>query len=189
MKFCTVVIDCSACILWALFLLVFPLKWMIAFFLAALIHEVFHYIAINLLGKRVKKIQIGFGGIKIDIPNMTYGEECLCALAGPVGGFLLLSMCRIYPELAVWGMFQSIYNLLPVYPLDGGRAVRCIALILFPRYADIVCLCIEMVTIIGIILVCIVLRMGFLSVLIGCFLTGKILYGKRPCKQSILGVQ
>ena len=120
---------------------------------------------------------------------MTYGEECLCALAGPVGGFLLLSMCRIYPELAVWGMFQSIYNLLPVYPLDGGRAVRCIALILFPRYADIVCLCIEMVTIIGIILVCIVLRMGFLSVLIGCFLTGKILYGKRPCKQSILGVQ
>ena len=52
-------------------------------------------------------------------------QEALSALAGPAGSFLMLLLCRVFPEAALWGTVQGLFNLLPVYPLDGGRVLRC----------------------------------------------------------------
>lgn len=51
------------------------------------------------------------------------GREVLCALAGPLGGFLLLFLLHSAPRIALCAFVQSVCNLIPVYPLDGGRAL------------------------------------------------------------------
>ena len=66
---------------------------------------------------------------------MEKGTELFCALAGPVGGLSLLLLSRWFPYIAVCGFLQAAYNLLPLFPLDGGRAVIC----LLQMFGDLRC--------------------------------------------------
>ena len=64
-------------------------------------------------------------------------EETMTEETGPCAGFLLLFWVRLVPWLAFWGLMQGLYNLLPVYPMDGGRALRCALLSRWtPEQAD-----------------------------------------------------
>ena len=53
-----------------------------------------------------------------------FRRELLAVLAGPAGSLLLLSLYRVLPRVAVCAAVQGFYNLLPIEPLDGGRALR-----------------------------------------------------------------
>lgn len=108
-------------------MLAVPLRWLIGWLLAVLTHEICHCIALLLFQIRVLRLYIGILGIQIETEPMRVYEELICALAGPLGGGLLV-LCNYFPEAAICACFLNVYNLLPIYPLDGGRVAACIHL-------------------------------------------------------------
>lgn len=115
----------------SLLLLLVPLRWLFAAAVGAAIHELFHIAAIRLMGLRIHSVRIGISGAKIHTQPMTEIQELLCALAGPLGGLSLLLFSRWIPIICLCSAFQSLYNLLPIYPADGGRILRCGARLMF----------------------------------------------------------
>ena len=108
----------------ALMLLLFPLRFLVGVLLAALIHELGHLLALKLARGRVLSIRLRSFGARIEAAPMSPGRAALCALAGPAAGALTIFAYKTFPELALAGLVQTVFNLLPVYPLDGGRALR-----------------------------------------------------------------
>lgn len=108
----------------ALMLLLFPVRFLVGVLLAALIHELGHLLALKIAGGRVLSIRLRSFGAKIEAAPMSPGRTALCALAGPAAGALTIFAYKTFPELALAGLVQTVFNLLPVYPLDGGRALR-----------------------------------------------------------------
>ncbi len=111
-------------IILALALLTLPLQWIFSWIIASAFHELCHYWALRLCSCRVLRVQIDLNGTTMETDLLSSSKEILCALAGPLGGFLLLLIARWCPRIAVCGCFQSMYNLIPIFPLDGGRTVR-----------------------------------------------------------------
>lgn len=117
----------------ALLMLVLPLRWVWAALLAAAIHELWHIAAIKLCRVELVQVTIGAVGAKLHTGSMTRKQELLCALAGPVGALTMLLASRWLPATAFCCAVQSACNLLPLYPADGGRAVRCLLLLFLPE--------------------------------------------------------
>ena len=107
-----------------LMVMLFPMRFLVGVLLAAVVHELGHLIAIRLTGGRVRGIWLHAGGARIETAPMEPGQAILCALAGPAAGALVLFAWKWFPELAVAGLVQTIFNLIPVYPLDGGQVAR-----------------------------------------------------------------
>lgn len=119
-------LDDRVWLLWAIWILLLPAKWLLGAVMAACVHEMGHILAVLLLGGIVRRIDIGPLGAKIHAEGIEGGREALCALAGPAGSFLCLLLIRKFPVLGLCALVQGIFNLLPVYPLDGGRALSCL---------------------------------------------------------------
>lgn len=157
---------------------------------AAAFHECCHYIMLKFMGVSVFGITIGVDGAVIDTGPMTSHQELVCSLAGPAGSFLLLLAARWFPMLSLCAGIQGLYNLIPVMPFDGGRALRCILEICCPQVSDSVmkavriaiCCLIPAVGILG-------MQYGILSVLVSFVLLRKMLPRKRPCKEGLKRVQ
>lgn len=108
----------------AMCLLLLPIQWLLAVVFAAAFHEACHLAAIYALTGKSAFLRLNPYGAKIDLPYMSRGKEAVCALAGPVGSLLLLLLVRWMPRVALCAVMQSAVNLLPIYPLDGGRALQ-----------------------------------------------------------------
>ena len=133
-------ISGGACLLLALMLLFLPLQWVAAALLAAAVHEAGHLAAIFLLGGHVHGVEIGMRGALIRVGEMGRGAELACALAGPLAGASMLLFAGTAPRLALCALIHTAYNLLPMYPLDGGRVLACAAALLWqPLMAQRVC--------------------------------------------------
>lgn len=184
----------GACMTAALLLLLLPLKWLVAAFFAACFHELCHYAALRLCRMRPQKLVIGANGASMEIGALSYGKELFCALAGPLGSILLLLVGRLFPRIALCGAFHGLYNLLPLYPLDGGRALHCGAkLLLPPNTAHQVCAAVETICLGAICLIgiygTVCLHLGLLPL---CFALLLLIKGKKvkfPCKAGLLRVQ
>ena len=102
-----------------LMILLFPLRFLVGELLAGLVHEVGHLLALLLTGGGVQRILLRPGGVRIETDPMGPGQRALCAFAGPMAGFLTVLAWRRFPELAAAGVVQTLFNLLPIPPLDG----------------------------------------------------------------------
>lgn len=166
----------------AVLLLALPLRWVIAFLLCAATHELFHLLVASVLGVQIGQIEIAPGGARIHAQPVTHFQELLCALAGPVGGLLPITLLRIFPEAALWAVLLTVYNMLPIYPSDGGRVLRSTLYMLFPtQFACRLGNAVEWAVRIGMILLGIyaafVLRLGSMALII-CLLPA--IRGKIP---------
>lgn len=108
----------------AILLLILPVKWLIAWLIAVCFHEACHYLAVKLCGGESYHLRVGFGGAVISCSELTNKKHLFSLLAGPLGGLLLVFFGRWFPRVALCSWALSVYNLLPLLPLDGGQALR-----------------------------------------------------------------
>lgn len=132
-KWPEVSISGRAYVMMALWLLLMPVQWVAAAVTAAAIHELGHMLAIWACGGRIWAVRVDAFGARIETGQLLGREELICALAGPGAGMLVCLFWRWVPRLAVCALMQSVFNLLPVYPMDGGRALRSAANLLSGR--------------------------------------------------------
>lgn len=119
-----ITINSSTYLYLAIMLLILPVKWLLAWLIAMCFHELFHYLAIRLCGGESYHMCISFGGAVISCSELTNGKYLIALLSGPLGGLLLMFLGRLFPRLALCSWVLSLYNLLPLLPLDGGQALR-----------------------------------------------------------------
>ena len=117
-------VEGGAWIVLGLAVLLLPLRVLLGIILAAAVHELGHLAAMYFLGVPVLGMNLHPGGARIEAGPMEPGEEIICALAGPVAGAVTIFAWKWFPELAVAGLVQTVFNLIPIYPLDGGRVAR-----------------------------------------------------------------
>lgn len=142
-----IIITPAFCVISTILLFILPLQWSISWLISSAVHELGHTAAIWLCGVRVYSVKIDIGGAMIETEPMSTKTEMLTSAAGPLAGALILLFYRLWPVVAVCAMIQTVYNLLPVFPLDGGRILRCAALLLFPTQAEVVARIMERIVI------------------------------------------
>src|SRR5438270_9511801 len=118
---------------------VFGWPFAVGFVVLLLVHEMGHVIALRREGiKASAPMFIPFLGAVISARSL--GENALAearvGLAGPILGSIGSAACilvwhatgnDLWRALAFTGFFLNLFNLLPVVPLDGGRAMAAMA--------------------------------------------------------------
>lgn len=118
---------------------IIALLWLPVIFIGILVHELGHALAIRKLGYGSSRILLwGMGGLCINGRRYNPRDGLKIVLAGPAAGALLgLPLFVVWLlgiDLGVIGnslVYQwvfvnigwSIFNVLPIFPLDGGRAL------------------------------------------------------------------
>lgn len=102
-------------------------------FIFILIHELGHVFAGIFLGLKINKININLIGLSIEFEN--YGEErkinkIIIDSMGPCINAIILVFALIVKleEIAYINLMIILINMLPIYPLDGGRILKTVLL-------------------------------------------------------------
>ncbi|MCL4466076.1 MAG: site-2 protease family protein [Chloroflexi bacterium] len=154
-------------------------------FVSVLIHELSHSLVAQSMGIRVRSIVLFiFGGVSsIEGEPRTARDEILVAIAGPLAsivlgvtfGALLLGLSGVSPELsalltylALTNLLLAAFNLIPGFPLDGGRVFRGLAWLATGSYARAT----NIATILGQAVAYIFIFGGLFMAFTGAFLSG-----------------
>lgn len=102
------------------------------FFISIFIHEISHIIIGKILKCRVSQIRIlpvGFFVEFEDFYNKSFFKKVFILLAGPFCNFLVSFMFKRFDfvwakEIYLINLTLGIFNLLPIYPLDGENMLE-----------------------------------------------------------------
>ena len=133
--------------------LAMALAAMLCFFASLLLHELAHSVVARRLGTPIKGITLFvFGGVaEMEAEPTSATAEFWIALAGPAmslvlsfGFWMLAQLSTLYSDtavltevlayLAIINLILALFNLVPAFPLDGGRVLRAV---LWHRSGDI----------------------------------------------------
>lgn len=150
-------------------MLLLPLRWVLAWIMAVAVHEFGHYLTLKLCRVPVYAIEIAPTGVKMATGELRGREALLCALAGPIFGFSLTLFAKFIPCTAFCGFLQGMFNLLPIYPLDGGRALRAVLQKLCPN-PGIIETGIAVIFAVGLVIFGIYVKIGIIPLIIFLFI-------------------
>jgi stage IV sporulation protein FB len=120
------------------------LIWIACVFVSILIHELGHVVAGQWFGSRGNIVLYSMGGLAIGSSDLDRRwQRIAVSAAGPAAGFLLLGLIwgavylsgvrlqdvspmaeRAYVYMIAINLFWGLVNLLPIWPLDGGKISR-----------------------------------------------------------------
>lgn len=118
---------------------------MLAFFLGLILHELAHSLVARRFGLGIGGITLFiFGGVaELDEEPASPVSEFWIAVAGPAMSFALAGLAwltyralqgaevsapmqAVFEYLAIINLILAVFNLLPAFPLDGGRVLRAL---------------------------------------------------------------
>lgn len=117
-----------------------PVSWVIAIFTSVLIHELAHAYVANRRGWQVYGIRVDLftGSAAVDT-NIPERDAIPVVAAGPLSNLLLAIFCiplylvfsdtnpifiHFLNDLFFVNLIMFIFNILPIYPMDGGRLLK-----------------------------------------------------------------
>lgn len=104
-----------------------PAGTFLPFLCAVTLHEAGHLLALRCMGAQVHKISFQLTGAIIRTQPLRYPQELWAAAAGPAVNLLCtLVFLHKSPAFALVNLLLLFFNLLPLYPLDGGRILRAL---------------------------------------------------------------
>lgn len=130
------------------------LSLIVLFFVCVILHELGHSLTARRYGVRVPRILLlPIGGMaEFDRIPRKPGEELMITVAGPAVNFALVVLLlplvwsglihnETFPEYSIANLIEQlwlanlamgIFNLLPVFPMDGGRILRALLAMKMP---------------------------------------------------------
>lgn len=132
-----------------LFLLTSQFEIYIVIMIFAIIHELGHLIAGLILGFKVEEIKLTPMGVRLQFKveseeynkkvkrgNMLNVKKAIIALAGPITNIIIFTILiliqnldlyftqtYIYQIIVYSNILIAIFNMIPIYPMDGGRFI------------------------------------------------------------------
>jgi Zn-dependent protease len=127
------------------------LLWVLCCFLSVLLHEFGHIMMGRCFGRKGHIVLFSFGGLAIGIDVWKHWQRILVSFAGPaiqlvLLGVIVLIQMSLHPEeqgleeiaapiamkpldimlgMLFWiNLVWPVFNLLPIWPLDGGQIAR-----------------------------------------------------------------
>lgn len=124
-------IDLKIFIFLALFYFTNQIRLYLIIMFFCFVHEIGHIIAGLILKQKPEKIEIMPFGFSVSFCFDNKIKEIFVTLAGPITSFALaalgnnIDLIYISTQEAVYSnILIFLFNMLPIYPLDGGRIIK-----------------------------------------------------------------
>ncbi|HEV3168548.1 MAG TPA: site-2 protease family protein [Isosphaeraceae bacterium] len=128
------------------------LIWVVCVFVSIIVHEFGHGLMAKAFGYAPTIVLYGMGGLCYsDGERQSPGQRLAVLICGPVAGFLLAGLIiggylaagrptlsatgtEVFNDMLFINIAWGIFNLMPVWPLDGGQITAVILTYFSPRH-------------------------------------------------------